>query len=143
MSSLSPVCLLPVCGQWSSGSVRPHIPLGLLTYTETSSERTSRKYSTLSVTPPTLLMTFARDILAAFFLSRLVKFHYAKPTISFNMHVSREPQDDGYTVLAAQESRVPERSLSEKSLTLESSSDVSKRMKSPKQVGENSSFTPR
>lgn len=69
-----------------------------------------------------------------YFLSRLVKFHYAKPTISFNMHVSREPQDDGYTVLPAQESRVPEGSLSEKSLTLESSSDVPKRMKSPKQV---------
>lgn len=50
------------------------------------------------------------------------------------MHVSREPQDDGYTVLPAQESKVPERSLSEKSLTLESSSDVTKRMKSPKQV---------
>ncbi|XP_075906627.1 deleted in lung and esophageal cancer protein 1 isoform X2 [Nelusetta ayraudi] len=63
-----------------------------------------------------------------------IKFHYAKPTISFNMHVSREPQDDGYTVLPAQESKVPERSLSEKSLTLESSSDVPKRMKSPKQV---------
>lgn len=72
-----------------------------------------------------------------FFFSRLVKFHYAKPTISFNMHVSREPQDDGYTVLPAQEGRVPERSLSEKSLTLESSSDLPKRMRSPKQVREN------
>lgn len=50
------------------------------------------------------------------------------------MHVSREPQDDGYTVLPAQEGKVPERSLSEKSLTLESSSDVPKRMKSLKQV---------
>lgn len=66
-----------------------------------------------------------------------MKFHYAKPTISFNMHVSKEPQDDGYTVLPAQDGRAPERSPSEKSLTLESSSDVPKRMKSPKQVKEN------
>lgn len=63
-----------------------------------------------------------------------VKFHYAKPTISFNMHVSREPQDDGYTVIP--ESKGLERSPSEKSLTLESSSDVPRRMKSPKQVRE-------
>lgn len=80
-------------------------------------------------------MSFSTDVSSLFFfLSCAVKFHYAKPTISFNMHVSREPQDDGYTVLPAQESKVPERSLSEKSLTLESSSDVPKRMKSPKQV---------
>lgn len=56
------------------------------------------------------------------------------------MHVSREPQDDGYTVLPAKESRAPERSLSDRSLTIESSSDVLRKRKNPKQVRENRVF---
>lgn len=63
-----------------------------------------------------------------------VKFNYAKPTVSFNMHVSREPQDDGYTLIPSPEKMVPERNMSESSLTIESSSDAPKRIKSPKEV---------
>lgn len=60
-----------------------------------------------------------------------VKSDLAKPTIAYTMHVSREPQDDGYTLIPSPESTV--REMSDLSLTFESSSDIS-RTKSPKEV---------
>ncbi|XP_070842315.1 deleted in lung and esophageal cancer protein 1 [Chaetodon trifascialis] len=60
-----------------------------------------------------------------------VKWNPAKPTIAYAMRVSREPQDDGYTIIPSPEMKVLE--MSDLSLTLESSSDTSKRNKTPRQ----------
>uniref|UniRef100_UPI003AAEDB9A deleted in lung and esophageal cancer protein 1 n=1 Tax=Centroberyx gerrardi TaxID=166262 RepID=UPI003AAEDB9A len=61
-----------------------------------------------------------------------VKSNPADPTFTYNMHVCRERQDDGYTLIPS-----PERTNqnlkdgSECSLTLESSSDTNKKKKTP------------
>lgn len=64
----------------------------------------------------------------------LVKSDLAKPTIAFTMHVSREPQDDGYTLIPSPEREVREMIESDLSLTLESCSDKNSRTKTPKEV---------
>ncbi|XP_070784344.1 deleted in lung and esophageal cancer protein 1 [Enoplosus armatus] len=60
-----------------------------------------------------------------------IKPNPAKPTIAYTMHVSREPQHDGYTLIPSPEK--PEMNESELSLTLESSSCTTKRMKTPRE----------
>lgn len=50
------------------------------------------------------------------------------------MRMSREPQDDGYTVIGGSEKTVPEMNESDLSLTLESSSDTPKWKKTPREV---------
>ncbi|KAM7369872.1 hypothetical protein PAMP_011162 [Pampus punctatissimus] len=60
-----------------------------------------------------------------------VKTNPARPTFTYAMHVSREPQDDGYTLIPTPEKTNPEMYNSDLSLTLESSSDTTKRMKTP------------
>lgn len=69
-----------------------------------------------------------------FIISLAVKSNPAKPTIAYKMHVSREPQDDGYTVIPSPEKMVPERNESDLSLTFESSSDTPKRRRTPREV---------
>lgn len=70
----------------------------------------------------------------SFFLS--AKANLARPTITYAMHVSREPQDDGYTLIPSPEMNLPVISDLDFSLTLESSSnpDIPKRTMIPKQV---------
>lgn len=63
-----------------------------------------------------------------------VKSDLAKPTIAYTMHVSREPQDDGYTLIPSPETEVREMIESDLSLTFESCSDKSSRTKTPKEV---------
>ncbi|XP_047468119.1 deleted in lung and esophageal cancer protein 1 isoform X2 [Mugil cephalus] len=58
-----------------------------------------------------------------------VKSNPAKPTISYTMHVSREPQDDGYTLIPSPERTVLEMNDLDCSLTFESSSDMPKQKK--------------
>ncbi|XP_044032520.1 deleted in lung and esophageal cancer protein 1 isoform X2 [Siniperca chuatsi] len=58
-----------------------------------------------------------------------IKSNPAKPTIAYTMHVSREPQDDGYTLIPSPEKSMPEMNESDLSLTFESSSDTPKRKK--------------
>ncbi|XP_053198841.1 deleted in lung and esophageal cancer protein 1 [Scomber japonicus] len=60
-----------------------------------------------------------------------VKTNPGRPTFSYNMHVSREPQDDGYTLIHSLEKTVPEMHQSDLSLTLESSSYTPRGMKTP------------
>lgn len=50
------------------------------------------------------------------------------------MHMSREPQDDGYTQIPSPEKTIPGMYESDFSLTLESSSYTPKRMKTPSEV---------
>lgn len=64
----------------------------------------------------------------------LVKSNPAKPTVAYAMHVCREPQDDGYTLIPSPEKTVLEINESELSLTFESSSDTPKRKKTPSEV---------
>ncbi|KAF3703629.1 Deleted in lung and esophageal cancer protein 1 Deleted in lung cancer protein 1 [Channa argus] len=58
-----------------------------------------------------------------------VKSNPAKQTIAYAMHVSREPQDDGYTLITRSEKA--ERSESHPCLTFDSSSYTSKRKTTP------------
>ncbi|GAA6215002.1 deleted in lung and esophageal cancer protein 1 [Lates japonicus] len=62
-----------------------------------------------------------------------VKPNPAKPTIAYAMHVSREPQDDGYTLIPSPEKTALEMNESDLSLTFESSSDTPKRKKIPRE----------
>lgn len=63
-----------------------------------------------------------------------VKSDLAKPTIAYTMHVSREPQDDGYTLIPSPETEVQEMIESDLSLTFESCSDKNSKTKTPKEV---------
>lgn len=63
-----------------------------------------------------------------------VKSNLAKPTIAFTQHVSREPQDDGYTLLPSSEMAIPEMNESDLSLTYEHSSDTFNMKKTSAQV---------
>ncbi|XP_054479162.1 deleted in lung and esophageal cancer protein 1 [Anoplopoma fimbria] len=63
----------------------------------------------------------------------IIKSNPAKPTIAYAMHVSREPQDDGYTLMPSPEKIVPQMNKLDRSLTLESTSDTPKRKKTPKE----------
>ncbi|XP_070709445.1 deleted in lung and esophageal cancer protein 1 [Pempheris klunzingeri] len=56
----------------------------------------------------------------------------AQPTAAYTMHVSREPQDDGYTRLPSPDKAVLEM-ISDLSLTCESSSDAPQRKKTPRE----------
>ncbi|KAK2886526.1 deleted in lung and esophageal cancer protein 1 [Channa argus] len=58
-----------------------------------------------------------------------IKSNPAKQTIAYAMHVSREPQDDGYTLITRSEKA--ERSESHPCLTFDSSSYTSKRKTTP------------
>ncbi|XP_023263678.1 deleted in lung and esophageal cancer protein 1 [Seriola lalandi dorsalis] len=62
-----------------------------------------------------------------------VKSNPAKPTLAYAMHVSKEPQDDGYTLIPSPEKIVLEMNESDLSLTFKSSSDTPKRKKTPKE----------
>ena len=68
--------------------------------------------------------------LSSCFLS--VKFNLAKPTIAYAMHVSKKPQDDGYTLTPSPEKTVLNKSHF--SLTLESSLETPKRGNTPSEV---------
>lgn len=140
MSILSQISLSLVCRQWSSQNEQPDFPPGLLNNTKTSSGSASCKYTILFGTRLKLLMTsvFWFNISPLFFFFFIiflpVKCNPAKPTIAYTMHVSREPQDDGYTLIPSPEMMAPERNVSDISLTLESSSDTPKRKKTPREV---------
>ncbi|MEQ2189998.1 hypothetical protein GOODEAATRI_030996, partial [Goodea atripinnis] len=62
-----------------------------------------------------------------------VKSSFAKPTITYAMHTSREPQDDGYTLLPNPKKTVLEMNELDDSLTFESSSDTSQRKRTPEE----------
>nr|XP_046227112.1 deleted in lung and esophageal cancer protein 1 isoform X2 [Scatophagus argus] len=62
-----------------------------------------------------------------------IKSNPAKPTIAYTMHVSREPQDDGYTLIPSPEKTMPEVNESDLSLTFSSSTDTSERKKTPRE----------
>ncbi|XP_039983101.1 deleted in lung and esophageal cancer protein 1 [Xiphias gladius] len=62
-----------------------------------------------------------------------VKSNPAKPTVAYAMHVSKEPQDDDYTVISSPEKTALEMNESDLSLTFESSSDNPKRKKTPRE----------
>lgn len=134
MSVFSQISLFLVCRQRSSRNERPDFPPGLLNYTKTTGGSTSSKYVALFGTHLKLLMTgvFLLNISLIPFL--LVKSNPAKPTIAYTMRMSREPQDDGYTVIGGSEKTVPEMNESDLSLTLESSSDTPKWKKTPREV---------
>ncbi|XP_026147588.1 deleted in lung and esophageal cancer protein 1 [Mastacembelus armatus] len=53
-----------------------------------------------------------------------IKLDPAKPTISYTMHVSREPQDDGYTFIPSSEKTVLEMNEMDLSLTSDCSSNI-------------------
>ncbi|XP_042366373.1 deleted in lung and esophageal cancer protein 1 [Plectropomus leopardus] len=59
-----------------------------------------------------------------------IKSNPGRPTIASAMRASREPQDDGYTLMPSPEKKMNESDLS---LTLESSSDTPKRKKTPQE----------
>ncbi|XP_029935813.1 deleted in lung and esophageal cancer protein 1 [Myripristis murdjan] len=64
-----------------------------------------------------------------------VKSNPARPTFSYNMHVSKEPRDDGYTLIPSPEKTIQNLTEgSECSLTLESSSDSKTKMKKKKKI---------
>ncbi|XP_068438348.1 deleted in lung and esophageal cancer protein 1 [Clinocottus analis] len=60
-----------------------------------------------------------------------IKSNPAKPTISSTMHMYREPQSDGYALKPSPKKIVPKMNESNLSLSLESSSDPSRRKKTP------------
>ncbi|KAG7224920.1 hypothetical protein INR49_014836 [Caranx melampygus] len=62
-----------------------------------------------------------------------VKSNPAKPTVAYTMHVSKEPQNDGYTLIPCPEKAVLEMNESDLSLTFESSSDTPKRKETPRE----------
>lgn len=63
-----------------------------------------------------------------------VKYDAARPTVAYTMHVSREPRDDGYTLIPSSEKMLSERNESDISLTFECSSDTPMRKKTPREV---------
>lgn len=63
-----------------------------------------------------------------------VKLNPAKPTVTYTMHVSREPQDDGYTLIPSSGKAVLDMNESDLSLTFESNSDTPKRKNTPREV---------
>lgn len=77
-------------------------------------------------------MCFGSIFHLSFFLS--VKSNPGKPTIASTMHVSREPQDDGYTLMPSPEKIAAEINESDLNLTFESSSDTQKRKYTPREV---------
>ncbi|XP_038584685.1 deleted in lung and esophageal cancer protein 1 [Micropterus salmoides] len=62
-----------------------------------------------------------------------IKLDPARPTIAHTMHVSREPQDDGYTQIPRAEESVAEMNQSDLSQTFDSSSDTPKSKKTPRE----------
>lgn len=62
------------------------------------------------------------------------KWNPAKPTIAFNMHVSREPQDDGYTVVRSPEKTGFVDIQLDPSVTFESCSDTPRRKETQREV---------
>ncbi|XP_008295951.1 deleted in lung and esophageal cancer protein 1 [Stegastes partitus] len=63
-----------------------------------------------------------------------VKPNVAKPTNIHAMHMSEEPQDDGYSLIPSPEKPVSEMVEFDHSLTSESNSDTTKRKKTPKET---------
>lgn len=63
-----------------------------------------------------------------------VKSSFAKPTIAYAMRTSREPQDDGSTLIPSPKKTVLEMNELDDSLTFESSSDTQQRMRAPEEV---------
>nr|XP_019942854.1 PREDICTED: deleted in lung and esophageal cancer protein 1 [Paralichthys olivaceus] len=57
----------------------------------------------------------------------------AKPTIAYTMHVSKEPQDDGYILIPSPEKTALEMNELDHSLMSESSSDTPKRKNTPRE----------
>ncbi|XP_039645855.1 deleted in lung and esophageal cancer protein 1 isoform X1 [Perca fluviatilis] len=62
-----------------------------------------------------------------------MKSNPGKPTIAYAMHVSREPQDDGYILIPSSKKIVSGMNESDLSLTLESSLDTPKRTKTSRE----------
>lgn len=67
-------------------------------------------------------------------ISLPVKHDPARPTIAYTKHMSREPQDDGYTLIPTPEKSFSEGNESDISLTFESTSDAPTRKKTPREV---------
>lgn len=134
MSVFSEISLFLVCRQWSSPNEQPNFPPGLLNYTKNTCRSTSSRYMILFGMHLKLLMTSVFWLNISLFILLLVKSNPAKPTIASTMHVCREPQDDGYTIIPSPEKTMAEMNESELNLTLESSSDTSKRKKTPREV---------
>lgn len=81
-----------------------------------------------------LLMNGVLSLTDSFIGFLSVKSNPAKPTVAYAMHVSKEPQDDDYTVISSPEKTALEMNESDLSLTFESSSDNPKRKKTPREV---------
>ncbi|XP_029313116.1 LOW QUALITY PROTEIN: deleted in lung and esophageal cancer protein 1 [Cottoperca gobio] len=62
-----------------------------------------------------------------------IKSRPGKPTIAYAMHMSREPQDDGYTLIPSQKKMVTEMNELDLSLTFQCSSDTPPRKKTPRE----------
>ncbi|KAM8823094.1 deleted in lung and esophageal cancer protein 1 isoform 2-T2 [Spinachia spinachia] len=62
-----------------------------------------------------------------------IKWNLAKHTIAYAMHVSKEPQDDGYTLMPGPGNVVQGSNESKRGLTLDSSSDMAKSKKSTRE----------
>ncbi|KAF7669259.1 hypothetical protein LDENG_00203330 [Lucifuga dentata] len=60
-----------------------------------------------------------------------VKPNPARSTITCNMHVSREPQGDGYTQISSPKMIIPEMNELDDSLTVDSSFDIQKKKRTP------------
>ncbi|CAG5895998.1 unnamed protein product [Menidia menidia] len=76
------------------------------------------------ISPEDYLVTTQKPQVTA---PRAVKPNPTKPTISYTMHTSREPQDDGYTLIVKKEKAVLEMDESKQSLTNESCADTKER----------------
>ncbi|XP_059183037.1 deleted in lung and esophageal cancer protein 1 [Centropristis striata] len=63
-----------------------------------------------------------------------MKLDPGRSTIAHTMHVSREPQDDGYTLIPSPEKILPDLNESDLSLTFESSSDTPQRKKTQRET---------
>lgn len=134
MSIFSPISLFLVCRQRSSQIEQPDFPRGLLNYTKTPSGNTNSKYMTLFRAHLKWLITCVFWLSFSHIPFLLVKLDPARPTIAHTMHVSREPQDDGYTQIPRAEESVAEMNQSDLSQTFDSSSDTPKSKKTPREV---------
>nr|XP_040023595.1 deleted in lung and esophageal cancer protein 1 isoform X1 [Gasterosteus aculeatus aculeatus] len=72
-----------------------------------------------------------------------IKSNPAKPTIAYAMHVSKEPQDDGYTLMPSPGKVVQGMNESKRSPTLDSSSDIAKSKKSTRERADRSKARPK
>lgn len=131
-SVFSGFSLFLVRRQRTSPQEQLNFPPGLPNNTKAQSRSTESRFSIDSLG---LNGIFFKDLwaLVQYFTNLLIflsaKLDPARPTVAFSMHVSREPQDDGYTLILG-----PDTVESDFSLTLDSSPDAEKRKETPKKV---------